>query len=65
MFVRRYIDLTVEVFANRARHCDPSHSDRKITATLKVALALVDVRVLDHIVVGDGEVVPFAERGFL
>ncbi len=44
---------------------EPSHSDRDITRRLKEALALVDIRVLDHFVVGDGEVVSFAERGLI
>lgn len=44
---------------------EPSHADRAITRRLCDALALVDVRVLDHLVVGDGEVVSFAERGLL
>lgn len=43
---------------------DPSRSDECLTATLKSALALIDVRVMDHFVVGD-EVVSFAERGLL
>jgi DNA repair protein RadC len=43
---------------------DPSKADELITARLKDALALVDVRVLDHLVVGN-EVVSFAERGLL
>ena len=43
---------------------EPSHADEQITKRLKAALALVDVRVLDHFVVGD-EVVSFAERGLL
>ncbi len=43
---------------------EPSQADRRITNRLKDALALIDVRVLDHIVVGD-EVVSFAERGLL
>jgi DNA repair protein RadC len=43
---------------------EPSHADEQITKRLKEALALVDVRVLDHFVVGD-EVVSFAERGLL
>jgi DNA repair protein RadC len=43
---------------------EPSAADRQITMRLKDALALVDVRVLDHCVVGD-EVVSFAERGLL
>jgi DNA repair protein RadC len=43
---------------------EPSAADRQITTRLKDALALVDVRVLDHCVVGD-EIVSFAERGLL
>ena len=43
---------------------EPSQSDERITKRLKDALALVDIRVLDHFVVGD-EVVSFAERGLL
>lgn len=44
---------------------EPSQADRRITDRLKSALALVDVRVLDHMVVGDEEVTSFAERGLL
>ncbi len=44
---------------------EPSQSDRRITERLRDALALVDIRLLDHIVVGDGEVVSLAERGWL
>ncbi|MFT7218771.1 MAG: DNA repair protein RadC [Candidatus Azotimanducaceae bacterium] len=44
---------------------EPSQADRRITARLESALSLVDIRVLDHMVVGDGEVVSFAERGLL
>ncbi|MCG7879354.1 MAG: DNA repair protein RadC [Candidatus Thiodiazotropha endolucinida] len=43
---------------------EPSQADQRITTRLKDALALVDVRVLDHLVVGDS-VVSFAERGLL
>ncbi|MCP3665820.1 MAG: DNA repair protein RadC, partial [Gammaproteobacteria bacterium] len=42
-----------------------SHADEAITCRLKEALALVDVRVLDHFVVTAGESVSFAERGLL
>ena len=42
---------------------EPSRADEFLTQTLKSALALVDVRVLDHLVVGQGHVVSFAERG--
>ena len=44
---------------------EPSDADRRLTQRLKDALALVEVRVLDHFVVGDGDVVSFAERGWL
>jgi DNA repair protein RadC len=44
---------------------EPSRADEFLTQTLKSALALVDVRVLDHFVVGRSEVVSFAERGLL
>jgi DNA repair protein RadC len=42
---------------------EPSRADEYLTQTLKSALQLVDVRVLDHIVVGQGQVVSMAERG--
>jgi DNA repair protein RadC len=44
---------------------EPSDADRRLTRRLSDALALVDIRVLDHFVVGDGEVASFAERGWL
>ncbi|MCG9656324.1 MULTISPECIES: RadC family protein [Vibrio] len=44
---------------------EPSQADRRITRRLSDALGLVDIRVLDHFVVGDGEVVSFAERGWI
>ena len=44
---------------------EPSHADRLITERIQAALGLLDIRVLDHLVVGDGETVSFAERGWL
>ena len=44
---------------------EPSHADEAITRRLRDALALVDVRVLDHFVVASAESVSFAERGLL
>ena len=44
---------------------EPSQADRAITQRLQQALGLVDIRVLDHLVVGDGYAVSFAERGWL
>ncbi|HFC93167.1 MAG TPA: JAB domain-containing protein, partial [Leucothrix mucor] len=43
---------------------EPSQSDQHITTTLKQALSLIDVRVLDHFIIGD-EVVSFAQRGLI
>jgi len=44
---------------------EPSQADRKITERLQQALSLVDIRLLDHLVVGEGRVESFAERGWL
>jgi len=44
---------------------EPSNADKQLTRRLSDALALVDTRVLDHLVVGDGHVVSFAEHGLL
>jgi DNA repair protein RadC len=44
---------------------EPSQADEALTRRLKEALALVDIRVLDHLVIGDGEVVSFCDRGLL
>lgn len=44
---------------------EPSQADQRITQRLKSALLLVDVRVLDHMIVGDSEVMSFAETGLI
>lgn len=44
---------------------EPSQADISITQRLKTALNTIDVRVLDHIVVGSNDVVSFAERGLI
>ena len=44
---------------------EPSRADRQITLRLREALALVEIRVLDHIVIGEGEAVSLAERGMI
>ncbi|MBI4194415.1 MAG: DNA repair protein RadC [Betaproteobacteria bacterium] len=44
---------------------EPSRADEALTQALKQALALVDVRVLDHFVIGGGAAMSFAERGLL
>lgn len=45
--------------------CEPSQADKAITKRLVDALKLIDVRVLDHIVVGGIKTVSFAERGLI
>ncbi len=44
---------------------EPSEADIAITRRLKTALDLVDIKTLDHLVVGDGAVISMAERGLL
>jgi DNA repair protein RadC len=55
------------VFAHNhpSGQAEPSRADEFLTATLKQALSLVDIRVLDHIVVGKAVCVSMAERGLL
>ena len=44
---------------------EPSQADVAITRRLRESLGLVDIRLLDHFIVGDGEVVSMAERGLV
>ena len=44
---------------------EPSQADIALTGRLKDSLALIDVRVLDHFIVGSGEPVSFSERGLI
>ena len=44
---------------------EPSRADEFLTQTLKSALALVDVRVLDHVIVAPGQALSMAERGLI
>jgi DNA repair protein RadC len=44
---------------------EPSRADEFLTTTIKSALALIDVRVIDHIVVAGGSSISFAERGLV
>ncbi len=67
--VRRAMDLNAGAVILAHNHpsgvTEPSQADELLTQVLKNALQLVDVRVLDHLVVGQGSVVSFAERGLL
>lgn len=44
---------------------EPSHADRRITERLQSALGLLDIRVLDHVIIGRGVSYSFAEHGLL
>ena len=44
---------------------EPSQADEILTRSLKQALALVEIKVLDHFIIGGGEAMSFAERGLL
>jgi len=67
--VKRALELNAAALIFAHNHpsgiAEPSRADEQLTQTLRSALALVDVRVLDHLVVGCGTVVSFAERGLL
>jgi len=44
---------------------EPSQADERITKRLKAALELVDIRLLDHLIIGDGRATSLASRGML
>ena len=44
---------------------EPSQADIQITQRLTDSLALVDIRVLDHFIIGDSTIISFAERGLV
>jgi DNA repair protein RadC len=67
--VRRALELNAAAVIFTHNHpsgiAEPSEADKRITQRLKDALALIDVRVLDHIIVSTGETTSLAERGIL
>jgi len=67
--VRRALELHAAAVILAHNHpsgvTEPSQADLRITRRLKDALALVDVRVLDHLVIGEGDTASLAERGLL
>ena len=67
--VKRALDLQAAAVILAHNHpsgaAEPSRADEYLTQTLKSALQLIDVRVLDHLVVGHNEVISFAERGLI
>ena len=67
--VRRTLEVNAAAVIFAHNHpsglTEPSQADLRITRQLKEALALIEVRVLDHLIIGEGEGVSFAERGLL
>lgn len=67
--VRRTLELNAAAVIFAHNHpsgvAEPSTADRRITERLSAALALIDVRVLDHLVVSVNDVTSFAECGLL
>jgi DNA repair protein RadC len=67
--VRRALELQAAAVIFAHNHpsgvTEPSQADLRITQRLKDALALVDVRVLDHLIIGEGEAASLAEQGLL
>jgi DNA repair protein RadC len=67
--VKRALDLHAASVILAHNHpsgaAQPSTADEYLTQTLSAALKLVDVRVLDHFIVGENEVISFAERGLM
>jgi DNA repair protein RadC len=67
--VKRALELQASAVILAHNHpsgvAEPSRADEYLTQALKAALQLIDVRVLDHLVVGRSGAVSFAERGLL
>jgi DNA repair protein RadC len=67
--VRRALALNASSVVLAHNHpsgvAEPSRADSHLTQTLQAALRLIDVKVLDHLVVGQGEVVSMQERGLM
>ena len=61
------VDAKALIFAHNhpSGIAEPSQADRELTIRLQEALGLVEIRVLDHFIVGDGEPMSFAERGLI
>ncbi len=67
--VKRALELNAAAIILSHNHpsgvSEPSYADRNITNELVSSLAMVDVKILDHLVLGDKDVVSFAEKGWL
>lgn len=69
VIVKRALELNAAAVIFAHQHpsgvAEPSQADERITQRLKSALELVDIRVLDHLVIGGDTVVSLASRGLL
>ena len=73
VYPREVVRLTLEhgaaavilVHNHPSGHAEPSEADKVLTFRLKETLALIDVRVLDHIIVAGNATFSFAERGLI
>jgi DNA repair protein RadC len=67
--VKRALEVNAAAVVLHHNHpsgvCEPSRSDEALTQTVKASLALIDVRVLDHIITSDYGALSMAERGLL
>ena len=67
--VKRALDLNAAALIVAHNHpsgvAEPSVADQALTRRLSESLGLVDIRLLDHVVIGDCEYVSFADRGWL
>lgn len=67
--VQRALELRASALVFAHQHpsgiAEPSQSDHRITERLRDALGLVDIRVLDHFIIGQGTPYSFSERGLL
>lgn len=62
-----HVNAAAAIFAHNhpSGIAEPSRADESLTQSLKHTLALVDVKVLDHFIVGSDSILSFAERGLL
>lgn len=67
--VRQALDVNAAAVIFAHNHpsgvAEPSQADRHITERLQQALKLVDIRVLDHVIIGNSDACSFADRGYL
>jgi DNA repair protein RadC len=67
--IQRTLELRAEALIFAHQHpsgcCEPSEADRFLTERLRTALAIIEVKVLDHIIIGKGTPYSFAEAGLI